>query len=98
MLGLGSGLRQIILAGRKQGARIDSIVLSGGGGRHPLVRQLLADCAGFGNALGSALRRTPKCGLFRWFAGHEKLEDRLCDWDTLQSKGAKSTCSFGGDG
>jgi D-ribulokinase len=46
MLGLGYGLRQIILASRKQGAGIDSIVLSGGGGRHPLVRQLIADCAG----------------------------------------------------
>ena len=46
ILGLGYGLRQIIEAGRAQGAVIDTIALSGGAGRHPLVRQLLADCTG----------------------------------------------------
>ena len=45
-LGLGYGLRQIIEAGRAQGAVIDTIALSGGAGRRPLVRQLLADCTG----------------------------------------------------
>jgi D-ribulokinase len=46
ILGLGYGLRQIIDAGRAQGAVIETIALSGGAGRHPLVRQLLADCTG----------------------------------------------------
>ena len=46
ILGLGYGLRQIIEASRAQGAVIDTIALSGGAGRHPLVRQLLADCTG----------------------------------------------------
>ncbi|WP_210490389.1 FGGY-family carbohydrate kinase [Microvirga antarctica] len=44
ILGLGYGLRQIIAASRAKGAVIDTIALSGGAGRHPLVRQLLADC------------------------------------------------------
>jgi len=46
ILGLGYGLRQIIVASRKQGGAIDAITLSGGAGRHPLIRQLLADSAG----------------------------------------------------
>jgi len=46
ILGLGYGLRQIIAASRAQGATIDTIALSGGAGRHPLIRQLLADCTG----------------------------------------------------
>jgi D-ribulokinase len=44
--GLGYGLRQIIAASRVKGASIRSIALSGGAGRHPLIRQLLADCTG----------------------------------------------------
>lgn len=46
VLGLGYGLRQIIEASRAKGAVIDTISLSGGAGRHRLVRQLLADCTG----------------------------------------------------
>lgn len=46
LLGLGYGLRQIIAASRARGATIETIALSGGAGRHPLVRQLLADCTG----------------------------------------------------
>lgn len=46
LTGIGYGLRQIIEAGRGKGATIEAIVLSGGAGRHPLIRQLLADCAG----------------------------------------------------
>ncbi|WP_019173259.1 FGGY-family carbohydrate kinase [Pseudaminobacter salicylatoxidans] len=46
ILGLGYGLRQIISASRAQGAVIDTLALSGGAGRHPLIRQLLADCTG----------------------------------------------------
>lgn len=46
ILGLGYGLRQIIGASRARGATIDTVVVSGGAGRHRLVRQLLADCTG----------------------------------------------------
>jgi D-ribulokinase len=46
ILGLGYGLRQIIEASRAKGAVIGTIALSGGAGRHRLVRQLLADCTG----------------------------------------------------
>lgn len=41
--GIGYGLRQIIDAQHAQGIKTDSIVISGGAGRHPLVRQILAD-------------------------------------------------------
>lgn len=44
--GLGYGLRQIVEASRAQGAQIEALVLSGGAGRHALVRQLLADTTG----------------------------------------------------
>ncbi|MFJ5368981.1 FGGY-family carbohydrate kinase, partial [Bosea sp. CER48] len=46
LTGIGYGLRQIIDASRAKGATIEAIVLSGGAGRHPLIRQLLADCSG----------------------------------------------------
>ena len=46
LTGIGYGLRQIIEASQAKGATIEAIVLSGGAGRHPLIRQLLADCAG----------------------------------------------------
>lgn len=46
LTGLGYGLRQIVDASRAQGARIETLVPSGGAGRHPLVRQILADCTG----------------------------------------------------
>lgn len=46
VLGIGYGLRQIIAASRAKGATIDSVTISGGAGRMPLVCQLLADCAG----------------------------------------------------
>ncbi|MER2536775.1 MAG: FGGY-family carbohydrate kinase [Rhizobiaceae bacterium] len=46
ILGLGYGLRQIVEASRGKGAAVETIALSGGAGRHPLVRQLLADCTG----------------------------------------------------
>ena len=44
--GIGYGLRQIIEAQSQSGAAIDNIVISGGAGQHPLVRQLLADTCG----------------------------------------------------
>ncbi len=40
---LGYGLRQIIDAQRQNGVQTQSIVISGGAGQHPLVRQLMAD-------------------------------------------------------
>ncbi|CAN7503063.1 FGGY-family carbohydrate kinase [Bosea sp. LjRoot237] len=46
LTGIGYGLRQIIEVSRAQGAIVEAIVLSGGAGRHPLIRQLLADCSG----------------------------------------------------
>ncbi|MDX7992686.1 hypothetical protein FE393_15455 [Xenorhabdus sp. psl] len=44
--GIGYGLRQIIEAQAKAGAVIENIVISGGAGQHPFVRQLLADTCG----------------------------------------------------
>jgi D-ribulokinase len=46
ILGIGYGLRQIIEASRSKGATVEALALSGGAGRHPLIRQLLADCTG----------------------------------------------------
>ena len=46
LTGIGYGLREIIEASRAKGAIFEAIVLSGGAGRHPLIRQVLADCAG----------------------------------------------------
>lgn len=46
LTGIGYGLRQIIDASRAKGATLEAIVLSGGAGRQPLIRQLLADCSG----------------------------------------------------
>jgi D-ribulokinase len=44
--GIGYGLRQIIEAQAKAGAPIEKIVISGGAGQSPLVRQVLADSTG----------------------------------------------------
>jgi D-ribulokinase len=44
--GLGYGLRQIIEAQSAAGAEIARIAISGGAGRHPLIRQILADTTG----------------------------------------------------
>ncbi len=44
--GLGYGLRQIVEAQSAKGIRTDTIVVSGGAGQSPLVRQLLADATG----------------------------------------------------
>ncbi|WP_145538678.1 FGGY-family carbohydrate kinase [Yersinia kristensenii] len=43
---IGYGLRQIIDAQARAGAAIENIVVSGGAGQHPLIRQLLADTTG----------------------------------------------------
>ena len=45
--GLGYGLRQIIETQAENGADIDAISVSGGGGAHALTRQLLADATGY---------------------------------------------------
>ena len=45
--GLGYGLRQIIETQAANGATIDAISVSGGGGAHPLTRQMLADATGY---------------------------------------------------
>ena len=73
ILGIGYGLRQIIAASRAKGATIETVTLSGGAGRHPLVRQLLADCTGVPLAaslqsepvmLGAAMLGASACGAF----------------------------------
>ncbi|HEM8557598.1 TPA: FGGY family pentulose kinase [Citrobacter koseri] len=46
LCGIGYGLRQIIDAQNACGVRNKNIVISGGAGQHPLVRQLLADTCG----------------------------------------------------
>lgn len=44
--GLGYGARQIVKAQSESGVPVDTIVVSGGAGQSPLVRQLLADATG----------------------------------------------------
>lgn len=44
--GIGYGLRQIIDVQDQAGATIENIVISGGAGQHPFIRQLLADATG----------------------------------------------------
>lgn len=44
--GLGYGLRQILEAQKANGVSVDTIVVSGGAGQSPVVRQLLADTTG----------------------------------------------------
>ncbi|HGV9315443.1 TPA: FGGY-family carbohydrate kinase [Enterobacter hormaechei] len=46
LCGIGYGLRQIIDAQRECGVQTENIVISGGAGQHPFVRQLLADTCG----------------------------------------------------
>ncbi|MBF6636624.1 FGGY-family carbohydrate kinase [Rouxiella silvae] len=47
LCGIGYGLRQIIDAQVSMGVTVDNVVLSGGAGRHSLVRQLIADACGY---------------------------------------------------
>lgn len=46
LCGISYGLRQVIDAQESCGIRSENIVISGGAGQHPLVRQLLADACG----------------------------------------------------
>ena len=71
--GIAYGLRQIIEAQADRGIVIERVVLSGGAGRSPLVRQLLADGAGVEVALpasdepvllGSAILAGVAAGIF----------------------------------
>ena len=73
LCGLGYGLRQIVEAMAAAGSAIDTVVISGGAGQLPLVRQLLADCAGVAVAapespepvlLGAALLGAVAGGLY----------------------------------
>ncbi len=46
LCGIGYGLRQIVEAQAEAGAHVKRIVISGGAGRSPLIRQILADTTG----------------------------------------------------
>jgi FGGY-family pentulose kinase len=46
LCGIGYGLRQIVDAQAEAGAHVTRIVISGGAGRSPLIRQILADATG----------------------------------------------------
>ena len=46
LCGLGYSARQIVLAQQAAGIPTDTIVVSGGAGQNPLVRQVLADATG----------------------------------------------------
>jgi D-ribulokinase len=46
LCGLGYGLRQIVEIQAANGAPVEAIAISGGAGRHPLIRQVLADATG----------------------------------------------------
>ncbi|PYB72601.1 FGGY-family carbohydrate kinase [Rhizobium wuzhouense] len=46
LCGIGYGLRQIIETQAKAGASVERVVISGGAGASPLVRQILADACG----------------------------------------------------
>ena len=54
LCGLGYGARQIIEAQRAVGISTDTIVISGGAGQSPLVRQVLADATGLVVAASSS--------------------------------------------
>lgn len=46
VMGLGYGVRQIVEVASAAGVVTEAIVISGGAGKSPLIRQLLADCTG----------------------------------------------------
>jgi D-ribulokinase len=54
LCGLGYGARQIIDAQRAEGIATDTIVISGGAGQSPLVREILADATGLAVAASSS--------------------------------------------
>jgi D-ribulokinase len=52
--GLGYGVRQIVRSLQEKNVAIDTIVISGGAGQSPLVRQLLADATGIAVAASTS--------------------------------------------
>ncbi len=73
LCGIGYGLRQIIAAQAVSGSYVERIVISGGAGRNPLVRQILADATGMQIAvpeteepvlLGSAILGAVASGIY----------------------------------
>ena len=54
LAGVGYGARQILDAQAAQGVRTQTLVVSGGAGRDPLVRQMLTDCTGVAVAATTA--------------------------------------------
>ena len=60
LCGIGYGLRQIIDAQKACGIHSENIVISGGAGQHPLVRQLLADACGVGAVAGQIAPSLPE--------------------------------------
>jgi ribulose kinase len=57
LCGIGYGLRQIVDAQQACGINSENIVISGGAGQHPLVRQLLADACGLTLSAPNAANR-----------------------------------------
>ena len=84
--GLGYGLRQILTVQAENGVQPKLVVISGGAGEHPLVRQLLADAAGIPFAapgspepvlLGSAMLGAVAAGRF------DRLTDAMAAMSSL---------------
>ncbi|WP_208350061.1 FGGY-family carbohydrate kinase [Pseudaestuariivita rosea] len=74
LLGIGYGLRQIIETQAVNGIQVDEIVISGGAGAHPFVRQAIADATGVQVVLptspepvllGSAMLAATASGFYR---------------------------------
>lgn len=86
LTGLGYGLRQILNLQRDNGIAPDLVVISGGAGKHPIVKQLLADAAGIAFAepgsdepvlLGSAMLGATAAGAY------PSLKDAMAQMSTL---------------
>ncbi|MEP5089518.1 MAG: FGGY-family carbohydrate kinase [Paracoccaceae bacterium] len=60
LFGLGYGLKQILDVQRDHDVCPDTVVISGGAGEHPIVKQLLADAAGI------RIARPDRRNLFCW--------------------------------
>jgi D-ribulokinase len=89
LCGIAYGLRQIINAQAKAGAKVDRIVISGGAGRSDLIRQLLADATGVEIAapaaeepvlLGSAILGSVAAGV------HEDIHAAMAEMSSFASR------------
>lgn len=87
LCGIGYGLRQIIDAQVKAGVKIETIVISGGAGKHDFVRQMLADASGKPVVatkaeepvlLGAAALGAVAGGLF------DRVDDAMADLSTVE--------------